>query len=137
MKEFLNVKILNAKENHAGKTLFYKFKSRIFITYLNNIHIQKLRQCKESSHVPLRCDEVESSEEVRMRTWIEKRVSEAVIRVCYKCNKRFIKADGCNNIKCVCGSHMCYICRKPIENDSHIMWIKFFFSNERLLKIKI
>jgi hypothetical protein len=32
-----------------------------------------------------------------MRTFIENRVSEAMIRVCYKCKQRFYKLEGKEN----------------------------------------
>ena len=51
-----------------------------------------------------------------MRTWIENKVSEAMIRNCHKCGKRFYKTEGCNMMHCVCGSTSCYVCRKPVTN---------------------
>lgn len=52
------------------------------------------RTCGESNHIPLRCDEVEKRDELDMRTFIENRVSEAMIRICYKCKQRFYKLEG-------------------------------------------
>lgn len=77
------------------------------------------RFCKEPSHIPLRCDEVENTKEMNMRTFIENKVTEAMIRVCYKCNKRFFKVEGCNHMKCSCGAEMCYICKTPISGYGH------------------
>jgi hypothetical protein len=57
------------------------------------------RVCGESNHIPLRCDEVEKKDELDMRTFIENRVSEAMIRVCYKCKQRFYKLEGKENNK--------------------------------------
>lgn len=75
--------------------------------------------CKEPNHLPLRCSEIEKSDEVNMRTWIENKVTEAMIRQCHKCAKRFFKIEGCNMMHCVCGAGMCYICRKPISDYKH------------------
>ena len=52
------------------------------------------RACGESNHIPLRCDEVEKKDELDMRTFIENRVSEAMIRVCHQCKQRFYKTEG-------------------------------------------
>lgn len=57
----------------------------------------------------MRCDEIEQKDEVHMRTWIENKVTEAMIRVCYKCGKRFYKTEGCNMMHCVCGASMWYV----------------------------
>ena len=54
-----------------------------------------------------------------MRIFIENKVSEAMIRQCYQCNKRFFKNEGCNHIKCACGAEMCYICKQPIKGYNH------------------
>ena len=77
------------------------------------------RFCGELNHVPLRCDEVEKKDELDMRTFIENRVTEAMIRVCYRCKQRFYKLEGCNKMTCTCGASMCYVCREPIEGYEH------------------
>ncbi|RNA12146.1 E3 ubiquitin ligase, partial [Brachionus plicatilis] len=77
------------------------------------------RKCKEPNHLPLKCEELENKTEVDMRTWIENKMNEAMIRVCYKCNKRFYKEEGCNMMHCQCGAQMCYICREPITGYGH------------------
>nr|CAD7260394.1 unnamed protein product [Timema shepardi] len=41
---------------------------------------KKLWLCKEKSHTPLRCDEVEKEKETQMRTEIEDRMTEALVR---------------------------------------------------------
>lgn len=41
---------------------------------------ESCRQCKEPSHVPLRCEEVEGDKEVKARTYIENKMSEALLR---------------------------------------------------------
>jgi len=75
---------------------------------------ESCRFCKEPSHLPLRCNEIEQKNEVKMRTWIENKITESMIRVCKMCNKRFYKMDGCNLMRCVCGAIMCYVCREQI-----------------------
>lgn len=38
------------------------------------------RLCKEPSHIPLRCDEVEKDDDVKKRTYIENKMTEALLR---------------------------------------------------------
>jgi len=75
------------------------------------------RLCGEESHVPLSCDEVEKDGEVVARTKLEDAMTEAMVRACVKCTKRFFKDEGCNKMKCECGQSMCYLCRKPVDDD--------------------
>ncbi|XP_026675967.1 uncharacterized protein LOC103524893 [Diaphorina citri] len=51
------------------------------------------------------------------RKFVEDKLSEALIRECYKCHRKFVKENtGCNHITCpVCGAHMCYVCRQPLD----------------------
>ncbi|XP_066988324.1 LOW QUALITY PROTEIN: uncharacterized protein [Macrobrachium rosenbergii] len=77
------------------------------------------RLCKEPNHVPLRCEEVEKQHQKDARTFLENKMTEAMVRECWKCKKRFIKADGCNKMRCACGAMMCYICKKAIKGYDH------------------
>ncbi|CAH1128313.1 unnamed protein product [Ceutorhynchus assimilis] len=80
---------------------------------------ESCRLCKEPSHLPLRCDEVEKDEAVKARTFIENKMAEALIRECWKCGAKFIKEEGCNKMTCSCGAMMCYVCRQPVKNYKH------------------
>lgn len=75
------------------------------------------RYCKENSHLPLSCQEVEKDSETAARTRLESAMTEAMLRTCPGCNNRFYKEEGCNKMKCKCGQTMCYICRLSIPND--------------------
>ncbi|KAK4328200.1 hypothetical protein Pmani_001322 [Petrolisthes manimaculis] len=77
------------------------------------------RFCQEPNHVPLRCEEVERQHQMDARTFMENKMTEAMVRECWKCKKRFIKEDGCNKMRCSCGAMMCYICKKPIKGYDH------------------
>ncbi|XP_056642134.1 E3 ubiquitin-protein ligase RNF216-like isoform X1 [Diorhabda sublineata] len=81
--------------------------------------IESCRQCRHKSHIPLRCNEIEYDEDVRRRTYIENKMTEALTRICYKCKKSFIKSTGCNKMSCVCGAKLCYLCGKPVIDYSH------------------
>lgn len=80
---------------------------------------ESCRQCKEPSHIPLKCDEVEKDEDVKRRTYLENKMSEALLKKCYKCGKRYIKSDGCNKITCTCGAMQCYVCGEPVSGYQH------------------
>jgi TRIAD3 protein (E3 ubiquitin-protein ligase RNF216) len=68
--------------------------------------------CNEPAHVPQRCEEVEKKEETNCRKTVEEAMSEAKIRKCPKCKKRFVKESGCNKMTCTCGaiSKSCLSC---------------------------
>ena len=54
------------------------------------------RLCKEPSHIPLRCEENENSDEEIWRKKIKEGLSMALIRECYDCEQSFMKEEGCN-----------------------------------------
>ena len=79
---------------------------------------ESCRLCKELSHIPLRCEEVEKKEEALLRTKIENKMTDALLRLqtilhvrwtaimrlfclrrtCWRCRKRFFKVEGCNHV---------------------------------------
>ncbi|XP_046427261.1 uncharacterized protein LOC124183163 [Neodiprion fabricii] len=75
------------------------------------------RLCKEVNHVPLRCDEVTKGEEARH--YLEEKMTEALVRKCYKCSRPFFKDEGCNKMTCPCGATTCYICGEPVKDYKH------------------
>lgn len=77
---------------------------------------ESCRLCKELNHVPLRCYE-ERSEKARLV--LEEKMTEALVRKCYRCSKPYFKVDGCNKIVCQCGAMMCYICDTAIRGYDH------------------
>lgn len=77
------------------------------------------RLCKEVNHIPRSCKEVLAEKQKDVRTTLENRMAEAMIRECVKCKKRFILETGCNKMTCACGAIMCYLCKKPIEGYDH------------------
>ncbi|CAB4054228.1 RNF216 [Lepeophtheirus salmonis] len=105
---------------------------------------ESCRLCKELSHIPLHCDEVEKNDEVRKRTFIENKMTEALIRTCPKCQNKFFKEDGCNKITCTCGTNICYLCRKVIKTgykhfygqgaDAQPGMCPLFSNNEKLME---
>ncbi|CAH2012864.1 unnamed protein product [Acanthoscelides obtectus] len=80
------------------------------------------RLCKELNHLPLRCDEVEKDEDVQARVYVENKMTEAILRSCYKCKRKFVKEDNCcNKITCICGAVSCYVCNKPVIGYDHFI----------------
>lgn len=80
---------------------------------------ESCRNCKEPNHIPLRCDEIEKDENVKARVYIENKMTEALLCKCWKCGTSFFKEEGCNKMTCTCGAHMCYVCKKPVEDYKH------------------
>ncbi|KAL5009402.1 hypothetical protein ScPMuIL_014983 [Solemya velum] len=80
---------------------------------------ESCRLCKEPNHIPLRCNEVETQDETKMRAYIELKMTEAMFRKCPDCGKRFFKEDGCSSVICPCGANICYICGKKFKNNDH------------------
>lgn len=80
---------------------------------------ESCRLCKEHSHIPLRCEEIEKVGQKDARTNIENQMAEAMIRECPRCQKRFIIEAGCNRMTCPCGAVMCYLCKTIITDDYH------------------
>lgn len=76
------------------------------------------RLCRKESHIPYSCSEV-NDDMTKSRTYVEEKMTEALIRNCYRCGSKFIREDGCNKMTCHCGAKMCYICRKPITGYNH------------------
>eukprot|EP00536_Pseudo-nitzschia_multiseries_P002136 jgi/Psemu1/251358/estExt_Genewise1Plus.C_280109 len=78
-------------------------------------HFVSCRKCGKASHIPLRCEEVaiqNRRDEGRLK--IEEALSEAKMRTCPQCKKKFIKTEGCNKMSCPCGMKICYVCRMPL-----------------------
>ncbi|RZB39362.1 hypothetical protein BDFB_012772, partial [Asbolus verrucosus] len=88
------------------------------------------RKCGHESHIPLRCEEIEYEEDVKIRTAIEKQMTEAFLRKCWRCSKQFYKESGCNKMTCVCGAKMCYICGQAVQDYKH-------FSNNGIEYVKL
>ncbi|XP_001812033.3 uncharacterized protein LOC100142249 isoform X1 [Tribolium castaneum] len=80
---------------------------------------ESCRMCKEPSHIPLRCDEIEKDADVKARTFVENKMTEALLRKCWKCGVKFFKEEGCNKMTCSCGASMCYICGQPVTDYKH------------------
>ncbi|CAM9892306.1 unnamed protein product, partial [Phaeothamnion confervicola] len=77
------------------------------------------RRCGEEPHPGQRCEEVEKKAMTDSRRTVEEAMSEAVVRTCPKCKRKFTKDYGCNKMTCACGALICYICRQPIKGYQH------------------
>lgn len=53
---------------------------KIFRCLNNECMKESCRECREPSHIPLRCNEVEKEEDVKLRTYIEDKMTEALVR---------------------------------------------------------
>ncbi|KAL6430129.1 hypothetical protein ACFW04_007719 [Cataglyphis niger] len=89
---------------------------KVFRCLNPNCMKESCRFCKELNHIPLKCNEGKSDV---ARLYLEEKMTEALVRKCYKCSRTFFKEEGCNKMTCLCGAQMCYICDKPVTNYGH------------------
>lgn len=75
------------------------------------------RLCGEEGHEPIPCNQVEKRNETAARVQVEEAMSEARIRTCPNCSRKFYKQDGCNKMTCSCGTLICYVCRQVIPKN--------------------
>ncbi|KAI9830670.1 MAG: hypothetical protein M1826_004499 [Phylliscum demangeonii] len=66
------------------------------------------------------------SEQVALRTFVERAMAEAVKRTCPHCQLSFVKSSGCNRLTCVCGYRMCYVCRSAIGPEGYRHFCEHF-----------
>lgn len=92
---------------------------RVFICQNPGCMKDSCRLCKELNHIPKTCREVLAEKQKDVRTLLENRMAEAIIRECFRCKKRFIIEAGCNKMTCSCGAIMCYLCKQPIHGYDH------------------
>ncbi|XP_046677920.1 uncharacterized protein LOC124365871 isoform X1 [Homalodisca vitripennis] len=76
------------------------------------------RICRKEAH-PEMCAFLKEQDEEAARHLLEEKMTEALVRQCYKCNSQFVKEVGCNKMTCNCGALMCYICRQPVKDYTH------------------
>lgn len=81
--------------------------------------IKSCRKCKKRSHLPQSCEEAAENEVVSLRSKIANEMSDALVRECPSCHKRFVKESGCNKMLCSCGTIICYLCRSVITGYDH------------------
>ena len=92
---------------------------RNFYCPILTCQFKSCRQCGEPTHDPTPCDQVEKKNDTAARLKVEEAMSEARIRTCPKCSRKFYKQEGCNKMTCSCGTLICYICRKVITGYTH------------------
>lgn len=75
------------------------------------------RWCGKNDHRPLKCDEVEENGESKIRTFVEEKLGDSIMRRCPnpRCRKPYEKTEGCNHMRCPCGTHSCYLCGETIN----------------------
>ncbi|KAI6097248.1 hypothetical protein F5141DRAFT_473812 [Pisolithus sp. B1] len=78
------------------------------------------RACKRPDHLPKSCKEVEEDRHLDVQHHVEEAMTRALMRNCPKCQKAFIKEQGCNKMTCPnCHTVSCYICRQIITGYEH------------------
>ncbi|KAE8270875.1 hypothetical protein A4X09_0g1446 [Tilletia walkeri] len=80
------------------------------------------RFCKEPDHRPQTCAELAHSKISDPLHKGEEALSAALMRFCPKCKAAIVKdvaVQGCNKMRCNCGTLMCYVCRKDITKEGY------------------
>nr|CAD2160267.1 unnamed protein product [Meloidogyne enterolobii] len=81
-------------------------------------HCRKCKHAWDDIHFGRNCEDLLNVAEERKHNF-ENRLSEAIIRRCYRCSVPFVKLAGCNQMSCRCGAVQCYLCRAKDINYSH------------------
>mmetsp|Transcript_51298 Transcript_51298/g.58125 ORF Transcript_51298/g.58125 Transcript_51298/m.58125 type:complete len:839 (-) Transcript_51298:69-2585(-) len=88
----------------------------VFECPVQDCQFSSCKKCGKASHIPLRCEEVaQQKRQDDGRLKIEEALSEAKMRICPRCKKKFIKSDGCNRMTCACGMKICYMCNTSLD----------------------
>mmetsp|Transcript_77181 Transcript_77181/g.153019 ORF Transcript_77181/g.153019 Transcript_77181/m.153019 type:complete len:507 (-) Transcript_77181:34-1554(-) len=103
-----------------------KEENKVFVCYAEDCGKESCRLCREESHIPLRCEEVEKKSQVNHRLSVEEHMSRALIRHCPACKKKgvasaILKDDGCNKMTCPhrkCRAFFCYQCNEEISKST-------------------
>lgn len=80
--------------------------------------------CSLKAHPAKKCEEVKKEGNLARdpRQVAEEAMAEVVIRRCPKCDSRFVKEDGCNQMTCAtpgCNTKSCYLCKEQIPGYDH------------------
>jgi hypothetical protein len=75
-------------------------------------------RCHSESHEGLTCDEWAlrrdpEEQERLLRRWAQ---GNSNVKRCPDCRIFIEKVDGCNHMRCLCGAHVCWICRKSFND---------------------
>jgi hypothetical protein len=91
---------------------------KVFSCPIDSCLFVSCRSCGEASHLPLPCEQ--AKKQTKGRLTVEEAMSAAIIRKCPHCKQEFVKsAGGCNNVRCGCGTAVCYLCRNSIRGYEH------------------
>ena len=74
-------------------------------------------KCKNNFHGKFDCDFNIKNNNVHKV--IEEILTKHRTRRCPKCNKEFLRTDGCNKMTCLCKFKSCYVCRSKVIDYSH------------------
>lgn len=64
----------------CGFAMILETSERIIKCTNTDCMVESCRQCRHKSHIPMRCSEIEYDEDVKRRTYIENKMTEALTR---------------------------------------------------------
>lgn len=77
------------------------------------------RLCHEEAHTPRTCEETRRERGIPERREVEEAMTKALVRTCPKCGVSIVKSDGCNKIRCRCGTLICDVCKADITSTAY------------------
>ncbi|CRG83751.1 TRIAD3 [Talaromyces islandicus] len=77
------------------------------------------RLCRDETHTPKSCEEARKERGVPERRQVEEAMTNALLRTCPKCGVSIVKGDGCNKIRCRCGTLICDVCKADITKTAY------------------
>ncbi|KAI8922162.1 hypothetical protein DFJ77DRAFT_516476 [Powellomyces hirtus] len=78
------------------------------------------RKCQRRNHSPLTCAQVvENEAKGTHQHGVAEAMTEALLRACPRCARKFYKEEGCNKMICHCGAVICYVCRQIVPGYEH------------------
>lgn len=73
---------------------------KLFYCQAEDCGVISCRTCRQAEHLPYTCDQAKADRKLGKRHAVEEAMTEALVRKCPKCQKAFLKEEGCNKITC-------------------------------------
>jgi hypothetical protein len=78
------------------------------------------RLCQKENHLPSTCEEAADDNVLGAQHQVEEAMTNALLRSCAKCQKKFYKTEGCNKMACPeCHAITCYVCQQDITKQGY------------------
>lgn len=86
-------------------------KTTVFECPNNQCLVLSCSQCRQLYHPGAKCKSIDQK-----RIAKEESKTYKIIKACPNCNVDIYRTTGCNHVRCVCGTTMCYLCTQDITS---------------------